>query len=357
MAIVSSSPAFAQNINPYNDGSQWAYGENVGWFNFEPGQGTGVTVAAKTVTGFVWQENIGWINLGAMPYGGVVNDGNGNLSGWAWGENVGWISFSCANTSSCGAVDYKVTIDANGDFHGWAWGENIGWIALNSASAGSAISFKVQTAYTTTTCPAPDLTAPDGATSTKPAFSWTKANDVAWYEIMVWSEARGGIVANPWFGPTACSGSTCTAAQLGTALPAGNNWWWLNVWYGDNKCGFVEMPGGNWKLAVVAGCTVPSLTSPDNAVIAAGTKPTFTFTDTGAEWYNIQVWTSAGYLALNQWEDAAQQGMCIQGTCSKVSTNTFPAGTTNWWWLNTWSQDCGFQMQPGGHVESFTVTP
>ena len=200
---------------------------------------------------------------------------------------------------------------------------------------------------------APDLIAPEGATTSNPAFSWTKVNDVAWYEIMVWSEARGGIVANPWFGPTSCSGSTCTAAELGTVLPAGNNWWWLNVYYGDTACGFVEMPGGKWKPAVVAGCTAPGLTSPDNCTIATGTKPTFIFSKAEAEWVNVLVWTSAGYLALNQWEDASKK--CSSGTCTVLSNSSFGAGTTNWWWLNTYSDSCGFQMQPGGLWMSFTV--
>ena len=34
----------AENIDPYNDGSQYTYGENVGWLNFEPSTGDGVQV-------------------------------------------------------------------------------------------------------------------------------------------------------------------------------------------------------------------------------------------------------------------------------------------------------------------------
>lgn len=39
--------AFAKNIDPHNDDSQYAYGENAGWFNFEPGgdNGDGAEVA------------------------------------------------------------------------------------------------------------------------------------------------------------------------------------------------------------------------------------------------------------------------------------------------------------------------
>ena len=125
----------AENIDPYEDGSQYAYGENAGWVNFEPNTGDGTQVASDKLTGWVWAENIGWISLtcenttscGTVNYG-ITNDGAGNLSGYAWAENVGWVSFSCDNTLGCGTVDYGVTIDEDGAFDGYAWSENIGWI-------------------------------------------------------------------------------------------------------------------------------------------------------------------------------------------------------------------------------------
>ncbi len=57
---------FAENIDPYNDGSQYAYGENIGWVNFEPNvpaPSVCAQVAGDKVTGFVWAENVGWINF------------------------------------------------------------------------------------------------------------------------------------------------------------------------------------------------------------------------------------------------------------------------------------------------------
>ena len=130
----------AENIDPNNDDMQYAWGENVGWLNFEPNTGDGAQVASDKLTGYVWGENIGWINLscentsscGTVNFG-VTNDGSGNLAGFAWGENIGWISFSCDNTASCGSVDYGVTIDTDGAFDGYAWAENIGWINFGIA--------------------------------------------------------------------------------------------------------------------------------------------------------------------------------------------------------------------------------
>jgi len=163
LMLFCHSAARAENIDPNDAGAQWAWGENTGWFNFDPVQGIGVTVGDSNVTGWVWAENIGWINLSPQQYGGVTNDGTGKLGGWAWGENVGWISFSCLNTDSCGTVEYGVTINAEGKFDGYAWGENIGWI---NYALVSQPDYRVQTAWTVispTLIELSDFTATPGA--------------------------------------------------------------------------------------------------------------------------------------------------------------------------------------------------
>jgi hypothetical protein len=138
---LGSSLGWAENIDPDENGKQYAYGENVGWLNFEPGEGPGVHVSETQLTGYVWAENIGWINLAPASHGGVVNDGGGNLSGYAWGENVGWINFS--PTVSGDPIHYGVTIDSEGNFDGWAWGENIGWIHVQSPT-NAPVEYKVK---------------------------------------------------------------------------------------------------------------------------------------------------------------------------------------------------------------------
>ena len=205
------------------------------------------------------------------------------------------------------------------------------------------------TTTTTSVCIVPVLKAPDGATTARPEFSWTQADSGAWYNLLVWSEARGGIANSMWVGPDNCTGGICKAT-FGNALAGGNNWWWLNVYYGDPACGFVEMPGGLYKAIQVGGCTaLPILTSPTGSVTG---KPHFTFTGNGSEWYEILVWSSEGYLVLDQWVDGTA---CSGDTCSNIiSNNNFLPGTTNWWWLNTYSESCGFIMQPGGNWKSFT---
>lgn len=123
LPVFRAQTVFAENIDPGDLGLKYAYGENIGWINFKPFQGPGVTVTPSAVTGLAWSENVGWINL-APTYGGVLNDGTGRLSGFAWGENVGWINFAPAGGG--------VFIDGQGLFSGKAWGENIGWISFSS---------------------------------------------------------------------------------------------------------------------------------------------------------------------------------------------------------------------------------
>ena len=110
------SVGYAENIDPYDDDSQYAYGENVGWLNFEPGEGPGVTVSKTQLTGYVWAENVGWINLSPASYGGVLNDGSGNLSGYAWGENVGWINFKSADLYGYNVSACKVSLEDLSNF-------------------------------------------------------------------------------------------------------------------------------------------------------------------------------------------------------------------------------------------------
>jgi len=141
---LNGLPLKAENIDPQDQGDRYAYGENIGWSNFKPDVGEGVTITDTQALGFVWSENIGWVNLNP-DNGGIVNNGIGNLSGWAWGENVGWISFSCRDTNTCQSIPYGVTVDpATGLFSGYAWGENIGWISFQAVEPDV---FQVVTAW------------------------------------------------------------------------------------------------------------------------------------------------------------------------------------------------------------------
>ena len=178
--------AAAENIDPGDDGSQHAWGENVGWLNAEPSGdgGPGVHVDDFELTGWMWGENVGWVSLSckngstcaATDYG-VLNNGSGVLSGYAWGENIGWINFAPATAG--------VVIDvATGEFGGEAWGENIGWISFASSGANP---FKVKTGWICD--PAPP--APSGSprlsidkSGTDAELSWGNLAGATGYDIV-----------------------------------------------------------------------------------------------------------------------------------------------------------------------------
>lgn len=83
-----------------------AWSPEIGWINFAADT-RGVYVSDTALTGFIWNENAGWINLSPENSNQkVTNNGAGQLSGFAWSEGSGWISFT------------GITIDEQGKFHG-----------------------------------------------------------------------------------------------------------------------------------------------------------------------------------------------------------------------------------------------
>lgn len=142
----------SHNISTTNS-ERYAWNDVIGWIDFGNGE---VEVMDTKLTGYANSSQVGRIaldcatspngNVCGGPAGnwGIANDGNGNLSGWAWNENIGWISFSGAN--------FRVVIDsATGDFNGWAWNDAVGWISFNCGNAGadgcSRSSYKVKTSF------------------------------------------------------------------------------------------------------------------------------------------------------------------------------------------------------------------
>jgi len=135
--LTSRGPGVVDSTSP----SHYAYGENIGWIDFNP-TGGNVVIADEGLTGYAYAENAGWIHLdydgtaGAVNTTstdwGVVNDAQGHLSGYAYSENLGWINFDPTGTGSI-----QVTISDTGVFSGYAYGENIGWISFNCSNTNS----------------------------------------------------------------------------------------------------------------------------------------------------------------------------------------------------------------------------
>lgn len=120
--------------------------------NWKPANGTAVVVTDTEITGTIWGETIGWINLNPSQ-GGVTNDGNGVLGGYAWGQNAGWINFA----PTMGGVE----IDADGYFQGDAWSQNYGWIHFECPGSDTAADVDVYA----DTCVKTDWTPTTGTTT------------------------------------------------------------------------------------------------------------------------------------------------------------------------------------------------
>lgn len=98
--------------------------------NWKPTNGTAVSITDSAITGYIWGESVGWINLSPAT-SGVTNTTSGVLGGYAWGENTGWINFAPTN----GGVTISTT---TGEFSGHAWSQNYGWIKFECPGSDTA---------------------------------------------------------------------------------------------------------------------------------------------------------------------------------------------------------------------------
>jgi hypothetical protein len=132
---------------------QYSWGESIGWMNWrdagDPSGLQGVRVHPAFLSGVIWGENAGWIDVGSgapangAGYGnldasdyGVNIDPTGDLFGLAWGESIGWLQF---DTRLLG--DQRARLDrAARRFRGYVWSENGGWINLDDDAAFVALA-------------------------------------------------------------------------------------------------------------------------------------------------------------------------------------------------------------------------
>lgn len=146
MAMVASLPVLSvsaqSNVDPDH---RWAWSE-IGWLNWhDAGDGAdGATVSPTFLSGLIWSESAGWINLGdgspddgvayanvdGLDFGVNVDPTTGSLSGLAWGEQTGWISMGTVTRG-----DQNATFEfCENRFSGYAWGEAMGWLHLDDAT-------------------------------------------------------------------------------------------------------------------------------------------------------------------------------------------------------------------------------
>lgn len=232
LVALTGAPSRAENVDPQGAGSQYAYGENVGWVNAEPlgDGGPGMQVGDFALSGYLWSENLGWISLSCQDTGscgsvayGVTNDGFGKLSGQAWAENAGWVSF--APTGAGVVVD-----PATGRMNGRAWSENAGWITF--AQPNPPFAYEVATSWCQAVPQPPagivalTLTNSAGTTS----LQWTALFGAGWYDVV-----RGDLDALRATGGSFQAATKLCLSSKGTATsvvdastpPPGTVWFFL----------------------------------------------------------------------------------------------------------------------------------
>jgi hypothetical protein len=154
LVLILPLSLLAENVDPDGTGYHWAYSENGGWLDAEPGGdggSAGLHTADGLITGWLWSPNVGWISAhcsntsscGDVEYGlhlEVDSDNPGWLrfSGKAWSENTGWVVSHCLETNSCNEVEYGLRVEmATGLVVGYAWSENLGWLSFSCSNTGS----------------------------------------------------------------------------------------------------------------------------------------------------------------------------------------------------------------------------
>ncbi|MDP3012732.1 MAG: hypothetical protein Q8M92_00730, partial [Candidatus Subteraquimicrobiales bacterium] len=100
-----------------------------GTVNFKCTTGCNISINNSAITGYAWGDIVGWINFNPSGNPGVQNNTSGVLSGHAWGQNAGWVNFAPTN----GGVSINTT---NGEFNGFAWSQNYGWLEFDCSAAG-----------------------------------------------------------------------------------------------------------------------------------------------------------------------------------------------------------------------------
>ncbi len=109
--LINFRPTNAPSPISISDGSGidgYAWGEELGWINFNPAtSGVNVVPSTGVLNGYAWSSTSGWINFNPAN-GGVTITTAGEFSGWAWASGAygGWIKFNCADANACVKTDW-----------------------------------------------------------------------------------------------------------------------------------------------------------------------------------------------------------------------------------------------------------
>jgi hypothetical protein len=120
-----------------------------GTINFKPtinGSTPGalpVTITNTSITGHLWGDEIGWVNLAptglSAPDVLKVDPNTGIVTGKAFSNGGSWINFN--PTTVGGGTTVGVTINSSGEFEGWAWVSGLygGWMKFDCSDPSTCI--------------------------------------------------------------------------------------------------------------------------------------------------------------------------------------------------------------------------
>lgn len=153
---IDTVQKYSQFLNTDIDGN--GVKDFINWHPTAAGPTVGATVTDSAITGSIFGETVGWINLGpfntdAGSDAGVKNTCSGILSGKAFGENTGWINFS--PTSTLNTLNQPKINTTTGAITGTVWSQNYGWIQLSSPNGTYPGLITSWNGCTTTTTPPP----------------------------------------------------------------------------------------------------------------------------------------------------------------------------------------------------------
>lgn len=115
-----------------HDVSCSSYG-NINFLPTQTSTSSPVVITDTSITGYLWGDELGWINLAPTGAGVTVDPNTGMLYGTAFSQSAGWINFRPTNGG--------VSINSNGEFVGFAWngGQYGGWIKFDCSVSASCV--------------------------------------------------------------------------------------------------------------------------------------------------------------------------------------------------------------------------
>jgi hypothetical protein len=266
------------------------------FINWSPTTG-GVTVSDTTLSGYIWGESVGWINLHPTNVWVSNSCTTGQLGGYAWGQNTGWINFDPTNATG---INHPQIDLGTGKITGKAWSQNYGWIELSSPQAPTSTAYNPSLGLVT---------------------SWTPSGSCSS------SGTNGSCGASNGQVLSGTPSSLCAAGAASTVVPTASGWIWTCVGSGG---GSTASCAASKQVTTTGGGQVLSITKYVVGGTAANTDFTIKATNTGTNittsrqsGIGVQYSLAAGTYQISEDPNPGYTAV-YGGDCSTDGTVTLP---------------------------------